>query len=987
MITNQPFIYLSKEKSVNKAVDFNNESGVIYKRELGYHSIWAARVPFLPAMTSDDLTRMGTQRTNLIQQRQFRFIYDLARSKKHRSTFTLRFISTPNPREGHPNIVDMIFFGKVFSQDKHLSKILAQELWEKFLSNFPMEDPFGYSILPVTEEVEFNSYYQPIDFNKINENQLLEVRKYEDLPIKNPAILSRVERKGDYIAHPFVPSQDFNPMGRFFMALSNQPQKCYTDISIRPTKMYDQEIINVSFMVGQFKKTATEDDDVTEEYIRKRSQIGVYVYDNMMVEREQLFMIRVHLVGENKAPKSLAEALGSEMMGNAANRYPTQWSIVSPLNLDEEKIAINNIRYFEHDFWGKTIASPALKRLRYLSTATETYGAFRLPVPPESGYMPGILVRHEPFILPMDELELRETARSNYNDLNETSKQAIEEKKISIGKIYHRGNETLQEFLIPIKNITRHMLIGGSTGSGKSTTIKHMLSQLWEDYRIPFLVLYPIDKPDYRELLGFKNVYKDMLIFTIGDETTVPFRFNPFEIPDGVLIKTHISKLMSIFESAFSLHDPLPMIYREALRKVYRDLGWDILRDRGTSDKEYPIMSEFFSAIKNITENLNYGKEVQDNVKQASVIRIGDLLENAGHALNVKKSMSFEKLMNKPTILELGRIGSSDDISLIMGFLLIRLAEEIEKNPRNMNVPHITVVEEAHRLMPEMNISSDGKGGMVKGSGEFFGNLLAEVRGFGEGIIIAEQMPSLLIKGAIGNTFNKLMHWLEDDSSFELFSKIMNLSGEQKEYARTLKPGFCIIRSVFGKPIHVKIPEYGDQENFNPINSKKISDDEIIEFMDNQLSKFEFNDVHLTFWDQVISTKSNNLNQHELMKWYITSPMKTCISCLQKKTLTCVFSDEVNRLILDTKILNDKLFEIYMKLISNKMTIDEKKLHIKNMINILSNNYPDQDLFTLKGWLYCYIAKNLDKLMNKPENSQFKNNGLNILISFDKLIE
>src|SRR6185436_10171970 len=105
--------------------------------------VWAARVPFLPAMVSDDFTRMGTKRIDVVMQRQFRFIYDLARAREHRATFELRFIATPSPEPGEPSLVDIVFFGKVFSTRKAAGQALALRLWEIFICHFPLEDPFN----------------------------------------------------------------------------------------------------------------------------------------------------------------------------------------------------------------------------------------------------------------------------------------------------------------------------------------------------------------------------------------------------------------------------------------------------------------------------------------------------------------------------------------------------------------------------------------------------------------------------------------------------------------------------------------------------------------------------------------------------------------------------------------------------------------------------------------------------------------------------
>ncbi|MBP7212638.1 MAG: ATP-binding protein [Anaerolineaceae bacterium] len=981
-----PFIFTSNETLVNQAAGFDNTNGVTYKALSGVHAIWAARVPFLPAMLSDDLTRVGNDRIGLVQKRQFRFIYDLTRIRENHSTFNLRFISTPNPTPGQPNLIDMIYLAKVFGKNQQHALILAEKLWEKFYSLFPIEEPFGYPIEPVTNKEEFLFFYEPIKFQSLTSENVLEIRKYEEMPIRPMTALAPKERVGDYIVHPFVPSQTSNPMSRFFASLASQPEKSYVDVSLRPTKMFDQEIYNVSFMIGMFKKTANEDQDVLEEYIRKRAQIGVYVYESLMIEREQLQMVRVHLVGETSAPRSLAEALGSEMMGNAANIYPTTWVASQPANEEQFQTELNNIRFLEHDFWGHTIAAPPLQRLRYFCTEQEAYGAFRLPIPPESGYIPGTLVRNEPFISPIDELELREQTRANKDDVLALQKNIVKIPGIKLGQIYHRGTATSEDFSIPIPDLTRHALIAGSTGSGKSTTIKHILSQLWNDHGLPFMVLYPVDKPDYRELLGFEGLYDDLLIFTVGDESTSPFRFNPFEVQPGVLIKTHISRMMGIFESAFSLQEPLPMVYREALRKVYRDKGWDIALDRGSEAHEYPILSEFFDAISFITDNLKYGREVGDNIRQASVIRIGDLLENVGNTLNVRKSMPFNLILKQPTIMELGRIGSTDDIALMMGFLLISFAEALEVDPRPKSKPHITIVEEAHRLMSEVGSGSDGSGNSRGGAGETFSNLLAEVRGFGEGIIIAEQIPTVLVKGAIGNTYIKIMHWLEDAPSFELFSNVTNLNQNQKTYARTLKPGFAIVRSMYGQPVHLKVPEFGDQDGYNPDRLKNLSDSFIRQRMIQKLTTLGLGEIETVPWNSAFNFVNQAEKQTKLIQtdskldqWVVIMPMHSCFYCPGRKDFSCKYRSTVKNNYFSNPGVANAISQKTRELLDAK-TQEEIDSKINQLREWLVNK-KEMDSESSLGLTYCVLANQIQLLRNEVYSDPVQNKRMMKLLS------
>lgn len=999
-----PYIYTTERLFISRPTGFDNERGVTYEETGGEHSLWAARVPFLPSMTSSDFMRMSQNRIQFIQLRQVRFLYDLVRFRENQATFELRFISTPNPVEGQPNLIEIIFLGKVFSTRQGGGEQMALRLWEKFVSIYPSEDPFNYPLEPVTSVEEFIRFYDPLDADSLRNKHVLEIRKYEDMPIRSMAPLGRVERKGDYVAHPFVPSVYFNPMGRFLTALADQSQKCYASISLRPTRMYDQEVYNASFAIGQFKKIVGEDNDITEEYIRSRSNIAADIYEQLMAEREQLAMVRVHLIGEKDTPYALAEALGSEMMGNFKNAYPTQWALVQPADETELSAAIQNIKYLEQDLWGHTIASAPLQRLRYMVTPQEAYGAFRLPVAPESGYLPGVLVKNEPFVAFAEELEIQYQARANLNDSVRATQKEAGKPRVNLGMVYHRGNPTPQPFTVKVEDLVRHTLIAGSTGSGKSTTIKHLLSQLWSHHQIPFLVLYPIDKNDYRELRSFQSLDESMLIFTLGDANTSPFRFNPFEVPDGLLIKTHISRLMRVFMAAFTLQDPLPMIYRDALRQVYRHKGWDTVLGKGTSDREYPTMSEFFETIRKIADGLEYGKEIKDNVRQASVIRIADLLENAGHVVNVRKSMSFEKLMNLPTVMEIGRVGSTQDTSLLMGFLLMRLAEEIERHPRSKDHPHITVVEEAHRLMPEVSLSAaDSR----SSAGEDFANILAEVRGYGEGLIIAEQIPTMLVKGAIGNTFLKIMHWLEDAPSFDLFSNIMNLDPGQREYARTLATGFSIVRSPSGRPVHIKVPEFGDQDGFHHLSDEEKSDETTHNYMRAQLGKAGVVDVDVLPWESSLSAtagshavstpaiqktpaipaKSDNgwrVEKTEL-SYFMGAPMKTCLRCRPFQKKQCLYRRSVREL-RKTDMTLDKLAAQWLELAIRQ--IDDKPARwelLKSFRAEFRQKLTSKDTDP-RGLLYCYFAHIVDEWQhaaNGADDVALRRVGRDLLVDID----
>ncbi|MEK0189636.1 helicase HerA domain-containing protein, partial [Microcoleus anatoxicus] len=107
------------------------------------------------------------------------------------------------------------------------------------------------------------------------------------------------------------------------------------------------------------------------------------------------------------------------------------------------------------------------------------------------------------------------------------------------------------------KQLTQHLLISGVPGSGKTNTSLYLLSELWRSHRIPWIVLEPA-KTEYRGLQSVAHFTKDLLIFSIGDERVAPFRFNPFDLPEGINLDSHQGALLDLFSVSMSMWGPLP---------------------------------------------------------------------------------------------------------------------------------------------------------------------------------------------------------------------------------------------------------------------------------------------------------------------------------------------------------------------------------------------------------------------------------------------
>ncbi len=390
---------------------------------------------------------------------------------------------------------------------------------------------------------------------------------------------------------------------------------------------------------------------------------------------------------------------------------------------------------------------------------------------------------------------------------------------VQIGDICMAGrafsNQVDNKYCIEKNDLTRHALIIGITGGGKTNTSKSLLNTLWNTEnrqdKVPFLVIESA-KREYWELRNLKG-FEDLLVFTLGAEassTSVRYRINPFETNRGISLQTHIDYLLSTFKAAFDLYPPMPYILEKAVYEIYSDRGWDIVENRNRYGlTEYPTLSDLYNKIDVIVDEMGYHQEVQSNVKAALQARVYSLMIGGkGAMLNTPKSVPIEELLNRPVVMELEDLGDDETKSFVIGLLLVQLYEYrkslMTKGAKNLS--HILMIEEAHRLLK--NVSEAGEGGNTRAkSVEFFCNLLAEIRTFGQGILIADQIPTKIAPDTIKNTNLKIVHRTVALEDREVMGHAMNMDNDQIEYLSSLRRGYAAVYSEGdNKPKCVKLP-------------------------------------------------------------------------------------------------------------------------------------------------------------------------------------
>ena len=394
-------------------------------------------------------------------------------------------------------------------------------------------------------------------------------------------------------------------------------------------------------------------------------------------------------------------------------------------------------------------------------------------------------------------------------NLNPQELRANEE-TIDFGKLLYGGSETNIPYRIPIDQLARHTLVSGINGSGKTNTLQSILKNVSD---IPFLVIEPA-KTEYVDwALEYNKTHPDTPIDIYipgcnkykGGFAPKPLRLNPFEIvwlkPEQELnVLTHIDRLKSTFASAFPMYDILPVLMEDLIYTVYQQKSTDWLNSEPAFGKSlFPTLNSMSVCVDQVIENRQYEDKIQRNMKACLNTRIDSLKRGwKGEMLNTQKSTSWESLFQHKCIVNLSYVGDDVDKAFFMSLLLQFLYEyrsaqaevgEVDFNENGCR--HVTVIEEAHRVMSKCENMEmpQYKSAMM------FSNMLSEIRAYGEGLILVDQVPTRLIPDAIKNTNLKITHRLVAEDDCKAISESMGLSDEQRKVIPKLLTGQCVVSS------------------------------------------------------------------------------------------------------------------------------------------------------------------------------------------------
>lgn len=388
-------------------------------------------------------------------------------------------------------------------------------------------------------------------------------------------------------------------------------------------------------------------------------------------------------------------------------------------------------------------------------------------------------------------------------------------KTIHMGNVFHMGSEESTTVSLDVESLSMHTFITGSTGAGKSNTIYNMLNGL-KNHGIKFMVVEPA-KGEYKNVFGGRS---DVDVYGTNPKITKMLKLNPFRFPSKTHVLEHIDRLVEIFNVCWPMYAAMPAVLKDAVEKAYEAAGWDLDTSINKYEIElYPCFKDVLEQLEKVVKESAFSQEVKDNYTGSLVTRVKSLTNGIYGRIFSGNEIGDDKLFrDRNVIVDLSRVGSSETKSMIMGILILRLQEYRMEDSESMNAPlkHVTVLEEAHTLLKRTSTEQSSESSNLLGkSVEMLSNIIAEVRTYGEGFIIADQSPGLLDLSVIRNTNTKIIMRIPEFSDRELVGKAANLNDSQIVEVARLKQGVAAIyQNNWLEPVLCKISKYTQESGF-----------------------------------------------------------------------------------------------------------------------------------------------------------------------------
>lgn len=789
------------------------------------------------------------------------------KSVPDQTSFEFLFQSVPVSNQTYKAQVKLYFIvrrigASKVENEKAVNDILASIRIDLEEKNFVVED--------FNSDEEFKNFEQSL--GKTSCSCVLSVSK------KEKAVGNAFSANGlMYYNEVVEPSENVNTAS-ITNALTQHPGSVIS-LQIIPTQYTIQEIYGIEESKNFLNHYVSEIRFRHGLRVDSNTQMIVNAYDYYsQANNEPLFLYNFLVFSGASSAADLANRLvdaieaEGKATGSALDVVDVSDFALSPSqNLFASPWITNNILLYkarDERFWGSKAAPVHLQRLKHLMTTRELRSVFKFPIDDEK-------------LIGLDSKKIL----ANRERLHQS---IISDGNFKVGVIQNvskSGKDANAHAGIALNDFTKHGLIVGMPGSGKTNFSLGLLLQFWNDFNIPFLAIEPT-KSEYRSLI---DDIPNLQIFTPGKTAISPYIINPFIPPKGVTVESFVPSLMSAFKAAFSMPNPLPDLFLSAINDCYNEYGWR--NDSTTDDPNIQLFGlyEFIKVFKRKMQRMDYKGEVKSNMESAGVVRLVSLIEQNSSIYDTINTIPLEDLLRKPTVIELNAINNKEQKSLIMALLLIMMCVYTKNNiAGDGKLKNVMLIDEAHVLLggstSKLDESADSQGSTI----ESLEDMIAEIRSYGTSIIIADQSPTKVGRNIVANTNVKVIFKLVEKENKDAISTATNMNDADYDLLGRLGVGEALLHyGCVYSPLHIKTYNVHDRAEIRDV----IPDSEIASMV--------------TYWD----------SHQELL-----IPHRECTSnCMCKSD--CDFKIRSSADFVASRLVNTMLYDVADKVAFVKLLV------------------------------------------------------------------
>jgi DNA helicase HerA-like ATPase len=330
---------------------------------------------------------------------------------------------------------------------------------------------------------------------------------------------------------------------------------------------------------------------------------------------------------------------------------------------------------------------------------------------------------------------------------------------------------------IDIDDLEGHVFVTGTTGSGKTTTLHRLLSEAWNAQGIPFLVIDPV-KDDYSEVAGaFEGGLRVVTGKSLSLDIMRPHGSEPAE--------DHVARVAQAFRGAFTMPSPTPYVVAQVFDRIVLQAGG-------------PAGSTLFDVrdvVEPLVASLGYAPEANANIRASLLTRLELLLSpSRAHRFAWQDSKMLDELFDHPTVVTLADLVDDEERSFVVLVLALATWAHARARGPGRAVAHLLVLEEAHRVLPEVGADVDSEFGSARAaSAELLTSMLAEVRSYGEQVVVVDQSPAKVSSDVIRNTNSKLVHRVVAPDDQRTMTAALGLAIGSDSLLATLARGQMIV--------------------------------------------------------------------------------------------------------------------------------------------------------------------------------------------------